>query len=276
MLGGWPEAIEGYLLHLAAGGSPTTTIELRRYQLNRLARSLPSGPLSVESDDLVTWMASRGWSANTLRSHRQTFRSFFEWMVLRGLRRDSPADALPAVTPPAPAPRPVGHGDYAMALALAPERERLMMRLAGELGMRRAEVARVHSDDLFEDLAGWSLVVHGKGGKRRIIPLPDDLARALRLEGAGWVFPGRVEGHISPAWVGRIVARLLPDGFSMHKLRHMFASDAYAVDHDLFTIQDLLGHASPVTTRAYVLVPDEAKRSLLERARARRMPLLRQ
>lgn len=264
MLGGWTWSIDAYLLHLAAGGSPDTTIELRRYQLRRLAKALPSGPLSVETADLVDWMAARGWSPSTLRSHRQTLRSFFGWMVLRGLRSDSPADALPTVKPPAPAPRPVGHDDYAMALDLAPPRERLMLRLAGELGMRRSEVARVHRDDMIRDLTGWTLVVHGKGGKRRLLPLPDSLARDVLAEEPGWLFPGRVDGHISPAWVGKIIARLLPDGYSMHKLRHMFATDAYGVNRDLFTVQDLLGHASPVTTRAYVLTPDSAKRQLVD------------
>lgn len=260
---GWGMAIDAYLLYLAAGGSPSTTIELRGYQLRRLARALPSGPLSVETADLVDWMAARGWSPSTLRSHRQTFIGFFGWMVDSGARSDSPATGLPTVKPPPPSPRPVGHDAYLMALELAPPRERLMLRLAGELGMRRSEVAQVHRDDLVQDLTGWTLVVHGKGGKRRLLPLPDSIAHDLLAEDPGWLFPGRVDGHISPAWVGKIVARLLPEGYSMHKLRHMFATDAYGVDRDLFTVQDLLGHASPTTTRAYVLVPDSAKRALV-------------
>lgn len=45
-----------------------------------------------------------------------------------------------------------------------------------------------------------------------------------------------------------------------HPLRHRFATRAYAVDRDLLAVQTLLGHASPVTTRRYVAVPDESLR----------------
>ena len=51
-----------------------------------------------------------------------------------------------------------------------------MLRLGAECGLRRGEIARVHSDDVMDDLLGRSLVVRGKGDKQRIVPLPDDLA----------------------------------------------------------------------------------------------------
>ncbi|MDQ2740537.1 MAG: site-specific integrase, partial [Actinomycetota bacterium] len=55
-----------------------------------------------------------------------------------------------------------------------------------------------------------------------------------------------------------------PDQWTMHSLRHRFASRAYAVDRDVLTVQDLLGHASPATTQRYVQLPDDAKRRLIE------------
>lgn len=47
----------------------------------------------------------------------------------------------------------------------------------------------------------------------------------------------------------------MPAGVSMHKLRHRFATRAYAVDTDLLNVQALLGHASTGTTRRYVALP---------------------
>lgn len=138
-----------------------------------------------------------------------------------------------------------------------------MVRLAGELGLRRGEVARVHSDDVVTDLDGWSLVVHGKGDRTRLVPLSPVLARELRALPPGWAFPGDDGGHLSPRWVGKLVGRLLPPGMTMHGLRHRFATRAYHVDRDLLTVQQLLGHASPVTTRAYVQIGEQAKRRLV-------------
>jgi hypothetical protein len=55
----------------------------------------------------------------------------------------------------------------------------VILRLAGEAGLRRAEIAQVHDHGLVEDLAGYSLTVHGKGGHIRVVPLADDVAELV-------------------------------------------------------------------------------------------------
>nr|WP_232848073.1 tyrosine-type recombinase/integrase [Occultella kanbiaonis] len=56
----------------------------------------------------------------------------------------------------------------------------------------------------------------------------------------------------------------MPDGVSTHTLRHRFATRAHAVERDLLSVQQLLGHASPSTTQRYVLVqPDALRRTVL-------------
>ena len=143
-----------------------------------------------------------------------------------------------------------------------------MIRLAGEHGLRRAEIAVVHSRDVVHDLLGYSLQVHGKGGRLRYVPLADDVANAI-LDAAGYAFPGKIDGHLSPWWVGKLVSRLLPKGWTTHTLRHRFATVSYAEDHDVFAVQDLMGHASPATTLRYVALADDAKRRLVEASRFR-------
>lgn len=133
------------------------------------------------------------------------------------------------------------------------------------MGLRRAEIAQVHSRDLVEDLAGWSLVVHGKGGRVRVLPLPGGLARELRRLPAGWAFPGDDGGHLSPRWTGKLVNRLLTPPWTIHSLRHRFAARVWeASGADLFVVQELLGHASPVTTRVYVPVTGDKLRAAVE------------
>lgn len=222
------------------------------------------GPWEVTTADLMDWTGGRSWARETRRGVRASLRSFYAWALSAGKVPESPAAGLPRVKPAVPAPRPASDAALDAALRAAGPRERLMLRLAAEAGLRRAEVAQVHERDLFEDLAGWSLVVHGKGSRERVVPLSRGLALAVRTQlhdvGGGWVFPGDDGGHLSPRWVGKIITRLLPGDVTMHALRHRFATRAYAVDRDLVTVQTLLGHASPVTTRVYVQVPDDALR----------------
>jgi integrase len=138
--------------------------------------------------------------------------------------------------------------------------------MAAELGMRRAEVAVAHSSDIVADGDGWALIVHGKGDKHRTLPLPRGISAMLRTQPPGFVFPGNYSGHLSARYLGKLISALLPTGVAMHALRHRFATKVYNVDRDVFTTQQLLGHASPATTQRYVLVSDVNMRRLIEAA----------
>ena len=261
----WTDAIACWLIALRAAGRPRTTIKLREYQLGRLAAAMrPTGPWEVTGGELVAWVGGHDWQPETLRSMRSAIRGFYRWACAAGHVEADPALALPSVAPAAPDPRPAPEDAYRLALARADDRVRLMLRLAAEVGMRRGEVAFAHSDDLERDLTGWSLRVHGKGRKIRVVPLSDGLAAAVRARGPGFLFPGNDHGHLSAPYVGRLVSRVLPAAWAMHSLRHRFGTVAFSVDRDLLTVQELMGHASPETTRRYVLVPaDSLRRTVL-------------
>lgn len=236
----------------------------RRQHLETAARSFGGSPWDVDGEQLVEWFSRQAWRRETRRTHTASHRAFWEWAVRVGHLEESPAAVLPSVKPGTPHPNPLPELPYRAALRAAQPRERLMVRLAGELGLRRGEVAQVHTDDVIRDLVGWSLLVHGKGDRERVLPLPDDLAEVLRSRPRGWVFPGRDRGHLSPRYVGTIVKRLLPEGFTMHTLRHKFGTDAHEVDHDIVVVKELLGHAQLSTTMAYVLVNRQRLRSTVE------------
>lgn len=265
--GEWALAIGEFLVSMQLLGASRATLETRRQHLNRMARRIRvADPWAVSEHALLTYMAAgaQSWATETHRAHRSTLRQFYAWGVEAGHVEVSPARSLPRVRPAAPRPRPCPDRAYIEAVTRARPRERVMLRLAAEVGLRRGEVAQVHSRDLFEDLTGWSLVVHGKGGKERVVPLTSGIAHELRSLPAGWAFPGDYEGHLSPRWVGTLVGRLLPGGHTMHGLRHRFATRSYEVDHDLAVVQELLGHASPATTRIYVAVGRDRLRATVE------------
>ena len=258
----WVTEIGAFSAARSAAGHSAGTVRLQRHYLVRLCQAMRRGPWSTTTDDLARWLAGQTWKRETRRSAIAALRAFWAWGVRTGRTADDPTTGLERVRESPPCPRPAPEDVVAESLSRAPETVRLMIRLAAELGLRRAEVARVHGDDLERDLLGWTLRVHGKGGKVRVVPVPDDLAVTLRVRcGGGFAFPGRIEGHLSPGRVGELVGDALPPGVTMHALRHRFATRAYAHDRDLLTVQGLLGHASPATTQRYVLPPASAARA---------------
>lgn len=237
----------------------------------RASRALGGSPWAVTGDELTGWVSAQDWARETRRSVYGSLRGFWDWGVGSGRCEVSPAAVLPAVAAGPARPRPTPERSYRAALAAADARERLILRLAAECGLRRAEIAQIHARDLLEDLGGWSLVVHGKGGRDREVPMAEGLAtivRAQLMATGGWLLPGGDHGHLSPRYVGILASRLLPDGWTLHTLRHRCASVAYAVDRDLLGVQALLGHASVATTQRYVKVPDDAVRRAVRRAAA--------
>lgn len=274
----WEEPIVAFERHLWARGMQPATVRAWGEQLRTFARDHATRtPFELTIGDLYEWMAGKRWARETRRSRKSLLRVFYGWAVDTGrIHGDAdPTRQLPKVKATDPVARPATDDEYADALASAnDERWRLALRLAAELGMRRAEVARVHTSDLRQDAAGgWTLTVHGKGGKIRVLPLGESLRVALQASAPGYVFPGRIverqahtsaEGHLSARYMGKQIASLMPSGVTMHTLRHRFATRVYNVDRDLLSVQRLLGHSSPATTQRYVNVSDAKMRALVE------------
>lgn len=256
----WGTEIASHTAWMGAAGLAATTIRLHRHYIIRLARLCPCGPWDATTDHLVSSLSNPRWAPETRKSARSALRSFYGWAMDTGRIMVDPARKLPPVRVPAGKPRPTPPHVVTAALVRADPAGQVMILLAVMAGLRRSEIATVHSDDVHADLTGLSLRVKGKGGRVRVVPLHDRLAVALAARPEGFVFPGKVGGHLSPQWVGQRLAKLLGQGWSGHTLRHRFSTDAYAVQRDLFAVQQLLGHSKPETTARYVQMPDDALR----------------
>ena len=261
----WHTAVKAYRRHMEAASLSDQTVALRCYQLVRLASELHvSDPWSVTTQHLVDWLAGHTWGRGSTYSYRSLLRGFYGWADQVGYVAVNPAAGLPKVRLRSYQARPAPDGAYRDAIAFADDRTALMLRLAGEIGLRSGEVAQVHTDELSRGQDGlWWLQVTGKGDRVRMLPISDSLAAALRACGPGFVFPGQIDGHLSRARVTQLMSAALPDEYTAHTLRHRFATKAYAAGNDLLGVQQLLGHARPDTTQAYVSVPGESLRRLV-------------
>ena len=279
----WSEWIEEWSTALRAAGRASSTLVSRRQVLSQLSREVTGEPGDVTTAQLLEWMglevwdADLGrlrprWSVERRRAVRSALAGFYRWAYGAGRVQIDPTLELPAVRPTDGVPRPAPLKVYFDALSRANEREKLMLVLAYELGMRRAEVAQVHSRDVVDDLAGSSLIVHGKGGRQRSVPLRADLAQRMRALPSGYAFPGRCDEHLAPAWVGRRVSVLLGGDTTMHQLRHLFATVMLREGANLVHVQRTMGHRSLATTQRYLYVEDDELRRAVAAVWAYRNP----
>lgn len=259
----WQSCITDYTISLRAAGIASTSITTYRHYLNYAADRLAGEPWSVTTQQLERLLGSASGGASARKSLRSALGGFYRWGVKGGYVDVDPIAPLPTPKVPKGTPRPAPENVIRQALERADDRERLMIELGALAGLRAGEISRVHSDDLADDL----LLVHGKGGKEREVPIGDGhLLDALRAAD-GWLFPNQQRGgHLTPNHVSKIMSRLLPAPWTGHTLRHRFGTRAYAGSRDLLAVSQLLGHSSTDTTLVYVRMPDDHLRAAVQAA----------
>jgi site-specific recombinase XerD len=157
-------------------------------------------------------------------------------------------------------------GDGALAL-----RNRALFELVYSAGLRAQEAVDLRLSDV--DFEQEALLVQGKGGKERAVPLGEEAAYHLRRyleEGR----PALARGAINTLFLSTrgkpletsTLRRLLPNP---HRLRHAFATHLLEGGADLRTIQELLGHSSLSTTQIYSHVDAKRLRKVYDRAHPR-------
>lgn len=258
----WGSALHQYAVAQRAAGRADGTIRLHRYYLTSLAGHHRS-PWQVSPADLEEFLGAPQWAPETRKSARAAVRGFYRWAHrMRQIETDPSSDLLPVAVPRGTA-RPTPE-KIVRRLVARGDRLGHMAMLAAYCGLRRGEIAQVHTDDLVGD----SLYVRGKGGKVRAIPLPcPELAEAL-ASADGWLFPNGHGSHLSPGHVGKVLSHAMPRGWTAHTLRHRMASTAYAATRDLLAVGAVLGHSRPETTQRYVRMPDDALRQAVLAATA--------
>jgi integrase/recombinase XerC len=247
-------------------GNTRSSIDKRAVLMRALARWLePASLLDATRQDIESFLdgrrnaAGRPITSRTRYAWLSHFNAFYRWAVIEGLTTTDPTLAIIRPKMRRNLPRPIADDDLARAMAEAPPQMRAMLALAAYQGLRCQEIAGLDREDVLDTRnPAVIVVVAGKGGQQRIVPLHREVLSALRclpLPRSGAVFTRPRGGRHTPTTVSVAIRRYFAElGIvaTAHQLRHWFGTGIYAQSHDIRMTQELLGHQSPNTTAIYV------------------------
>jgi integrase/recombinase XerD len=281
--------IEAFLEMLAAErGSARNTLLAYQADLDdfaAFAHARGRTPAGCDAAVLQAYMAGLqrvGLAARTASRRLSALRQFHRFLLREGVRDDDPTALLDAPKLPRSLPKYLSEQEVEALLDAAHQMQgargalaRAALETLYATGLRVSELLALPRRALAGDAA--VLLIRGKGGKERIVPLSDaakEAAQALAAQqdaGARYLFHGRDPRRplTRQAFFLLLKDVALKAGFdparvSPHVLRHSFASHLLAHGADLRSLQLLLGHSDIATTQIYTHVLAERLARLVE------------
>ncbi|MDX3901216.1 MAG: tyrosine recombinase [Sphingobium sp.] len=283
-----PLLIDRFLEMMAAErGASRNTLLAYRSDLEG-AREIAGG-LAAASGAMLERLAP-AWaslSASTVARKASALRAFYAFLEEEGLRSDNPSAALPRPVTRRPLPKILSGAEVDRLFAVIEERlardppAPLDLRLSALIellygsGLRATELVSLPRRALAADRP--FLILKGKGGRERLVPISDRARAAVALwlahgpADSPWLFPSG-KSHVSRIRLYQMVkalaamAGIAPERVSPHVLRHAFATHLLEGGADLRALQSMLGHADIGTTQIYTHVDS---RRLVELVNAR-------
>jgi len=252
-------------------------------------RATACEPLVVR--EFLAYLYGQNYTKSTTARKLATLRSFYKFLIRRGIVAASPLSAIRTPKQDKRLPKCLDL-DQVQKLLEAPgdadllcARDKAMLEVLYSSGIRVSELVELEMGDL--DLQEGVLRVKGKGRKDRLTPIGSQAIKALqryfelraqepKCQGASAarVFLNKHGDTLSTRSVRRkldkyLVEAGLDPGISLHTLRHSFATHLLNNGADLRSVQELLGHASLATTQLYTHVSAERLRAAYLQAHPR-------
>ena len=262
------------------------TVQAYTSDLERFFSSLGVEPAAVSSQDIIDYIASNGTLSKRSQSRLlSALRSFFDWLVLEGDRKDNPVDAvdrpklgryLPSVLSVQEVSAIIESVDTS---SWNGKRDRAILETLYGCGLRVSEAAGLRISDVYLD-EGFVRVT-GKGDKERIVPMGEMAAKAVReyLEVRPDPFSPKYDDILFLNRFGKTISRVslfnmvkkqamaagVAKEISPHTFRHSFATHLIENGADLRVVQEMLGHESILTTEIYTHIDSSTwHRAILE------------
>ena len=291
--------IELFLDMIAAErGASRNTLDAYRRDLADFSADLSGAGGSIaaaDSDELRAYLGrltKRGLAATSVARRLSAIRQLYRFLYSEGQRGDDPAAVIEGPKRGRSLPKVLSIQQVDELLAQArngvkaeAKSERLraarlncLLEVLYATGLRVSELVALPEAAARRDQR--MLVIRGKGGRERLVPLNDQAKRTMtdylamraeaKLDKSKWLFPSFGEsGHLSRQHFARELkalagaAGLKASQVSPHVLRHAFASHLLQNGADLRVVQTLLGHADISTTQIYTHVLEERLKSLV-------------
>ncbi|MEQ8312098.1 MAG: tyrosine recombinase [Sphingopyxis sp.] len=268
--------IDRFLEMMAAerGASPNTLTAYRR-DLEQAADGIKGSLGQADAAALRKLMADyRSLAASSAARKLSALRQFFAFLLDEGERTDNPALDIARPATRRPLPRILTHEDVERLFEQAGQaaageappaaiRMLLLLELLYGSGLRASELVSLPRRAVAAERE--YLIVRGKGGKERLVPLSQRARAALTRwlplvpDASPWLFPSGKD-HISRVRLFQMLRELAaragvdPSKVSPHVLRHAFATHLLEGGADLRALQLMLGHADIATTEIYTHV----------------------
>lgn len=272
-----PAYIDRFLEMLAAesGASKNTLLAYRTdlQQASAISRgTLWQADREVLQDIAASWNKLKN---NSVARKSSSLRRFFGFLAEEGFRSDDPSDALPRPSGQRSLPKILSHEEIAQLFEtieaglksknIRPKDARLaaLVELLYGSGLRASELVALPRKSVMMERP--FLIIRGKGGKERLVPISDRARHAVKRwadhvePDEKFLFPSRT-GHLSRIRLFQIIRGLAaksgisPTKISPHVLRHAFATHLLEGGADLRALQTLLGHSDISTTQIYTHV----------------------
>ncbi|MHA2939858.1 tyrosine recombinase XerC [Vibrio sp. RC27] len=218
---------------------------------------------------LVSKGMREGMKASSLATRLSSLRSFFDFLILRGILSANPAKGVSAPKKQRPLPKNIEVDELNQLLEMNDSdplsiRDRAIMEMLYGAGLRLAELVDINVKDI--DLRSGELRVIGKGSKERKVPFSgqakDWVSKWLHVRGElantdeVALFVSQRGTRISHRNVQKRMEQwgqkqAIASHVSPHKLRHSFATHILESSNNLRAVQELLGHENISTTQIY-------------------------
>jgi integrase/recombinase XerC len=294
-IGAWRRWLEAE--RRAAGHTTNAYLRDLNGFLEFLAHHLGEAPTldelgALKAADFRAWLAMRageGYRKTSTARALSSVRSFFRYLKRTGQVENAAIGLVRGPKLPHAVPKPLTETeagatlDQSMEIAGAPwigKRDAAVLALLYGCGLRIDEALGLN---LADRPRGETMVIRGKGGKERLVPVLPAVHEAIDAYLAACPFPlerdcalflgargKRLGARAVQGLMAKLRARLgLPASATPHALRHSFATHLLAAGGDLRAIQELLGHASLSTTQRYTDVDADALLAVYDQAHPR-------
>ena len=247
-------------------------------------------------DDLGTKIHVKGQNKSqiatrTVARRLSALRQFYRYLVSENIRKEDPTSAIESPKQTRTLPKTLSESEVSTLIKTAASgggadsvRLVCLLEMLYATGLRVSELVGLPLSSIGEDMQ--FLMVAGKGGRERMVPLSEPAQKAIRgymdirtqfiaIDDKGaqgqWLFPSRTSesGHLTRQRFAQLLkdlaeqAGLESDRVSPHILRHAFATHLLSNGADLRSVQKMLGHADIATTQIYThIIGEKAKKTV--------------